>query len=90
MIDIVALLPCLCPHLNTTTVRQLSRIIFALLAMAAPPAPSGCLPKRLAAMRCAAMRGLDMRLRIGEGDGSGVSRCDGLGDGRFGRQGGPG
>jgi putative transposase len=33
MIDIVALLPCLCPHLNATTVRQLSRIIFALLAM---------------------------------------------------------
>ena len=33
MIDILALLPCLCPHLNATTVRQLSRIIFALLAM---------------------------------------------------------
>ncbi len=33
MIDIVALFPCLCPHLNATTVRQLSRIIFALLAM---------------------------------------------------------
>jgi putative transposase len=33
MIDIVALLPCLCPHLNATTVRQLSRIIVALLAM---------------------------------------------------------
>jgi hypothetical protein len=34
MIDIVALLSCLCPHLNATTVRQLSRIIFfALLAM---------------------------------------------------------
>jgi putative transposase len=33
MIDIVALLPCLCPHLNATTVRQLSRIIFALLVM---------------------------------------------------------
>jgi len=33
MIDIVAIFPCLCPHLNATTVRQLSRIIFALLAM---------------------------------------------------------
>ncbi len=33
MIDIVTLFPCLCPHLNATTVRQLSRIIFALLAM---------------------------------------------------------
>jgi hypothetical protein len=33
MIDILARLPCLCPHLNATTVRQLSRIIFALLAM---------------------------------------------------------
>ena len=33
MLDIVALFPGLCPHLNATTVRQLSRIIFALLAM---------------------------------------------------------
>jgi len=33
MIDILALLPCLCPHLNATTVRQLSRIILAMLAM---------------------------------------------------------
>lgn len=33
MINILAILPCLCPPLNATTVRQLSRIIFALLAM---------------------------------------------------------
>lgn len=33
MSEILVLLPCLCPHLNATTVRQLSGIIFALLAM---------------------------------------------------------
>jgi putative transposase len=33
MLDILALLRCLCPYLNATTVRQLSRIIVALLAM---------------------------------------------------------
>ena len=33
MLDIVALLHCLNPHLKATTVRQLSRIIGALLAM---------------------------------------------------------
>lgn len=33
MLDILALLRCLCPYLNATTVRQLSRIIGALLAM---------------------------------------------------------
>lgn len=33
MIDIVACLQCTCPHLTMTTVRQLSRIILALLAM---------------------------------------------------------
>lgn len=32
MIDIVALLQCLCPHLSATTVRQLSHIIQAMLA----------------------------------------------------------
>jgi hypothetical protein len=34
-------------------------------ALAAAPARSGCLPQRRAARRSAAMRGLDMRLRIG-------------------------
>lgn len=33
MIDIVALLQCFCPHLSATTVRQLSHIIQAMLAM---------------------------------------------------------
>ncbi len=33
MIEIVACLQCTCPHLTATTVRQLSHIIFALLAM---------------------------------------------------------
>ena len=33
MIDIVACLQCTCPHMTMTTVRQLSRIILALLAM---------------------------------------------------------
>ena len=33
MLDMVALLHCLNPHLKATTVRQLSRIIGALLAM---------------------------------------------------------
>jgi len=33
MLDILALLRCLCPYLHATTVRQLSRIIVALLAM---------------------------------------------------------
>ncbi len=31
--EIIALLQCLCPTLTITTIRQLSRIIFALLAM---------------------------------------------------------
>lgn len=33
MVDIVACFQCTCPHLTVTTVRQLSRIILALLAM---------------------------------------------------------
>lgn len=33
MIDIVACLQCTCPHMTLTTMRQLSRIILALLAM---------------------------------------------------------
>lgn len=33
MLDMLALVRCLCPSLNATTVRQLSRIIGALLAM---------------------------------------------------------
>ena len=33
MLDILALLQCLCPYLNATTVSQLSRIIVAMLAM---------------------------------------------------------
>jgi putative transposase len=33
MVDIVALLPCLRPHVTATTVRQLSRIIVAMVAM---------------------------------------------------------
>ncbi len=33
MIEIVACLQCTCPHMTMTTVRQLSRIIAALLAM---------------------------------------------------------
>lgn len=33
MIDILALSQCLCPHINATTVGQLSRIIAAMLAM---------------------------------------------------------
>ena len=33
MLDMLALLRCLCPYLNATTVRQLRRIIGALLAM---------------------------------------------------------
>jgi putative transposase len=33
MLDMLALLQCLCPYLNATTVRQLSRIIVAMLAM---------------------------------------------------------
>src|SRR5262249_26338351 len=34
MVDIVALLPCTRPHVTATTVRQLSRVIVALLTMA--------------------------------------------------------
>jgi len=33
MIDILALLQCLCPHLNVTTIRQLRHIILAMLTM---------------------------------------------------------
>ena len=33
MVDIVALLHCLRPHVTATTVRQLSRIIVAMVAM---------------------------------------------------------
>jgi hypothetical protein len=33
MVDIVALLQCACPHGTATTVRQLGRIIVAMVAM---------------------------------------------------------
>jgi hypothetical protein len=45
---------------------------------AAPPARGGCLRKRRAARRGAGMRGLDMRLRMGEGRTSGVPGRQGL------------
>ena len=41
-----------------------------------------------AARRSAAERRLDMRLRIGEGEVSGVSRCEGLGTTGWGKPGG--
>ena len=33
MVDIVALFPCARPHVTATTIRQLSRIIVAMVAM---------------------------------------------------------
>ena len=33
MVDIVALLQCVCPHVTATMVRQVSRIIIAMVAM---------------------------------------------------------
>lgn len=59
-----------------------------LAAMAAAPAPRGSPPQRLAARHSTAMRGLDMRLRIGEGCVSGVSRFEGLGMAGLGKLGG--
>jgi hypothetical protein len=61
----------------------------ARAALAAPPARRGGLQKRRAARRGAAMRGLDMRLRLGYAEDARVCRFGGLGTARWGKLGGP-
>ena len=61
----------------------------ARAALAAPPARRGGLQKRRAARRGAAMRGLDMRLRMGDAEDARVCRFGGLGTARWGKLGGP-
>jgi hypothetical protein len=57
-------------------------------ALAAAPAPSGSPPQRLAARPGAAMRGLDMQIRMGEDGDSSVSWRQGIETAGWGKPGG--